>query len=699
MANLIVTTTADSGAGSLRAAIASATAGSTIQFAANLANQTITLTSGQLEITAGKNITIDGSAAAGLSISGNNSSRIFLVRSNQTAPTTIAFKNLALINGYTAENGGAIQGEHKANITVEAVKFQNNVADKGGGAIYSAWENQLTVNNSQFDSNKATAGNDERGAGAIAFVSAGKFTVRDSSFTNNAGINGGAINSLNGKLTIENSRFINNNTLAGQYADGKGNPTLRGYGGALYTDRASSTNEPSGTIRISGTVFEGNKGRAEGGAAYLYTGAQDSVTIQSSTFKDNDVQSLAQGNGGNGGGLVVISNSPNQGLTIAQTSFINNTAASQGGGIWVMGAPATILNSTFSGNQATGTVPGKVVGTDYYPLGGAMSLYSEATIMNSTIAYNRAAWVGGAISTRAEVSLQNTILYNNTADNGGNNWGIQQHTSGTLTDKGGNIQFPAEKDNKNATTAIKIIDPMLGALQDNGSGILTHALLPGSPAINKGAATGAPTIDQRGFARTDGSIDIGAIEFGATTLITGTPIAGTKGNDVLTGSDTNDWLTGGMGSDKLTGGGGVDRFIYAGASQRAAFAGSRMRNPDRILDFNAVQGDRLELDYDNNPVTGDRPRGLFNAGKVKGGNLRAGVQAAFRDKNHKRKGNQNLRANEAVVFQWRKQTFLAANDTGSGFAPKRDMIINVTGLQMLGQDATAGALNVSNYFV
>ncbi|WP_416675126.1 hypothetical protein [Egbenema bharatensis] len=302
MANIIVTTTADSGAGSLRAAIASATAGSTIQFASSLANKTITLTSGQLEIAAGKNITIDGAAAPGLSISGNSKSRIFAVKSNQDFPTTVTFKNLSLINGYTSGTGGAIQGEHKAKITVEKVKFQNNVADQGGGAIYSAWENQLTVNHSQFNGNKATAGNNERGAGAIAFVSPGNFTVRNSSFTNNTGINGGAINSLNGKLTIENSRFINNNTLAARYDTGKGNPTLRGYGGALYTDRASSSNEPSGTIRITNTVFEGNQGKAEGGAAYLYTGPQDSVNLQSTTFKDNTVQALPRVMGAMGAG-------------------------------------------------------------------------------------------------------------------------------------------------------------------------------------------------------------------------------------------------------------------------------------------------------------------------------------------------------------------------------------------------------------
>ena len=50
MTTLTVTRNADSGAGSLRAAIAMAQPGDTIQFDASLANQTITLTTGQLEI-------------------------------------------------------------------------------------------------------------------------------------------------------------------------------------------------------------------------------------------------------------------------------------------------------------------------------------------------------------------------------------------------------------------------------------------------------------------------------------------------------------------------------------------------------------------------------------------------------------------------------------------------------------------------
>src|SRR6516165_3699459 len=74
---LTVTNNLDSGAGSLRADIAAAQSGDTINFAPRLDGQTITLTSGYLAIS--NNLTIQGPGASLLTISGNHLSQVFHV--------------------------------------------------------------------------------------------------------------------------------------------------------------------------------------------------------------------------------------------------------------------------------------------------------------------------------------------------------------------------------------------------------------------------------------------------------------------------------------------------------------------------------------------------------------------------------------------------------------------------------------------
>ena len=66
-------------------------------------------------------------------------------------------------------------------------------------------------------------------------------------------------------------------------------------------------------------------------------------------------------------------------------------------------------------------------------------------------------------------------------------------------------------------------------------------------------------------------------------------IYGGVGRDTLNGGDGNDILVGGSDRDDLTGGLGADMFVYALASDSTAAA------QDRIRDFNAAQGDKIDL--------------------------------------------------------------------------------------------------------
>jgi Ca2+-binding RTX toxin-like protein len=75
-------------------------------------------------------------------------------------------------------------------------------------------------------------------------------------------------------------------------------------------------------------------------------------------------------------------------------------------------------------------------------------------------------------------------------------------------------------------------------------------------------------------------------------------LGGGSGDDALTGGHDDDILIGGNGNDELTGGGGTDQLTGGSGADRFVFddvAGSPAQAPDLVFDFNAVQGDQIDL--------------------------------------------------------------------------------------------------------
>ncbi|MGB4848930.1 MAG: hypothetical protein WBP41_13480 [Saprospiraceae bacterium] len=113
----IVTSTADSGLGSLRDVIACASDNAIITFSLPPISQ-ITLMTGEIVIS--KNLTLSGPGASNLTVSGNNTSRIF----NLLSGKNFTIKNLSLKNATAVTNGGAIFV--KGNLTLNNAVLQNN---------------------------------------------------------------------------------------------------------------------------------------------------------------------------------------------------------------------------------------------------------------------------------------------------------------------------------------------------------------------------------------------------------------------------------------------------------------------------------------------------------------------------------------------------------------------------------------------
>jgi predicted outer membrane repeat protein len=614
MAILTVTSTANSGSGSLRDTIAKAQSGDVVKFASTLAGKKITLTSGN--ITIGKSITVDGYNAKGLSISGNQSSRIFFVEKS----LNVTVKNLAFVDGRAASSdiskaeGGAIKVRDYSTLTVENSTFRANSAGRGG-AIRVGYGGSLTVRNSTFDGNNGTLSKDGFSAGAIATYGAGgptgkgKLVIENSTFVNNKGVNGGAVYNLLGPVSIKNSVFKNNQSSK--------------QGGAIFTDGVSGSEKDDlgGKLTIEGSRFEANKAVAGGGALYLWTYKADQAVIKDSTIIGNSVTKGGPYNLGRGGGIEFAGSN----LVLDRTTVANNTSPVQGGGIWLNNntASANITNSTISGNKALEDA------------GGGMFINtpdaSPVNITNSTLMNNFAGRDAGAIWTggkNKKVKLTNTLLAKNSAT-----VTKQGHTNFTLIEGGGNFveTIPGGRGPLVTAKSRYVSDLKLGALQLNGND-LVHPLLSGSPAINGGTTTNAPKVDQRNFLR-DSRPDGGAFEISstkATALATetvvlssssgaaaepvsqtgsfGTPVQldfsqggatplnsfsgsgeadttrgsnradrmmGKGGDDNLNGSGGNDQMIGGQGDDKLIGGRNHDLLRgQAGDDQLLGKAGS-----------------------------------------------------------------------------------------------------------------------------
>jgi hypothetical protein len=227
-----------------------------------------------------------------------------------------------------------------------------------------------------------------------------------------------------------------------------------------------------------------------------------------------------------GGGIFSGYSSKTPTTLIIDSSTLNdNFAADYGGAIasFFFGT-VTTLNSTLSGNYAEFA-------------GGAIVSFAgnqpaSVFLSNSTLAGNTCPLHGGGISNArtgsapAVVEIGNTVLKKGTAGENIHN------TNGTVTSHGYNIS----DDNGGGFLTgpgdqIKT-DPLLGPLQDNGGPTFTHALLPGSPAIDAGNPdfTPPPFFDQRGpgFDRVvNGRIDKGSFEVQAEATPTPTPTATT----------------------------------------------------------------------------------------------------------------------------------------------------------------------------
>jgi hypothetical protein len=175
---------------------------------------------------------------------------------------------------------------------------------------------------------------------------------------------------------------------------------------------------------------------------------------------------------------------------VSNSTLSGNSATFDGGGIFNAGYSLEISNSTFSGNSASFG-------------GGIIMDVGTLTVSNSTFSGNSATdGFGGAYAGGATATFKNTIVAN--SPSGGNCGAIPNDGGYNLDSDKGSFDTCGFSTNNNSLSGV---DPMLGPIADNGGPTKTHALLEGSPAIDKGNSFGEST-DQRGLVRPSNFVGI-----------------------------------------------------------------------------------------------------------------------------------------------------------------------------------------------
>lgn len=500
-ASFDVTTTADLGPGSLRAAIeaANASAGAdTITFAPALGD--IVITSGPLLITEG--LTIDGPGSTELSIVRDGSFSLFRVHLDPTATdfdvtvtgldfigdslldTGLAFEFIdddpqvdditfddTTFGGFAnTYEGGAIAVFGATGIlTIVDSTFAVNSTPYPGGAIYvDLLGGIVSITGSTFENNESyTAPDSAPMGGAIYINSAAGLDLTDSTFTGNHTDGSGGAIAVN---AISSNSLIDLVTFSGNSAGSSDSPLT--YGGSILLGQITADAELviSRTAILDSTLQEGFIETQ--GAGLFIDDIDGTLVIDSSTFA--------------GGSFVSGETPPGAGLSIALCS-INE------------GGELTIIDSTFDESSENGE----------YAI-HACDQSGELNILYSTLVAPGVLFIEDNVGTAFVTS---SILDAETAadavvvDSGEPvvvTWSLSSTTNNAsyITSGAGN--------------RFSVADPVLGPLQNNGGPTPTRLPLPGSPALDTGdpAVSGQPLWDQRGagFPRVDGRIDIGAIE-------------------------------------------------------------------------------------------------------------------------------------------------------------------------------------------
>jgi len=314
----------------------------------------------------------------------------------------------------------------------------------------------ITITNGRA-ANGSSGTTGTNGASGGAIFNSGTLTIRSVTLSGNRAGNGGDGSTQGGNGgsggAVHNTNVLNviDCRINGNFSGVGGNgptPGQGGVGGGIYS--------PSGTTNLHQVFISGNTANVGGG---IYNFGE--LRINLSQITGNTASS--------GAGIFNGSN-----LTLYNGTVASNTASNVGGGILTPGT-ALLANATVSSNTAAA--------------GAGIENSGTLTLKNATIASNAASAIAGGLeNVGGVVNFTNTIISQNTAPTGPNGSGTVNSQDFNLIGNTSNLTITGT-----TTHDLNNVNALLGPLSANASTLLTHALLPGSPALDAGSSANLPT--------------------------------------------------------------------------------------------------------------------------------------------------------------------------------------------------------------
>lgn len=389
--------------------------------------------------------------------------------------------------------------------------FELNKSANRGGAAYST--GAIGDNSTVYFDNCEVLANTSTGSGAGLFWANCQGGATASRFEDNfSGGWGGAVTSYNaGSIVQFDSCSFKRNKVArsgGSFSVGfKSQLTILNCefengeatqnGGALWAQNDSTV------VNIYGSLFSGCLATASGGAIAAIAGID--LTVDGCSFDANTADI--------GGAISSQEDSLNLAqLNLSNSIFFLNGSVTQAGAINLSNTNAFVSNCLFDSNTSSDGISGGRAGciSNNASAAGAETGDANLSVMNCTFANNLAPQ-GSAISQWEDVAAAGSVarlfLQNSIFADALDSYFLEDG-SPLILSNGGNLSldnsFGTSLNGPNDAVNLdpKFVDP------GNGN----YRLLPGSPCINTGIATGAPPFDLDGFPR-QGNVDKGCYEF------------------------------------------------------------------------------------------------------------------------------------------------------------------------------------------